>query len=55
MSANDLNLYLSIFPLLWFYRLLLSGMFMLAGPSEGGTLSDDEDDDMNDTGAVFGV
>lgn len=57
MAALNLNLYLSILPLWWFYRTLLQGLFLLAGSEGGGPPSDDEDvdGDINVDGAGYGM
>jgi hypothetical protein len=57
MFANNFSLYLSIFPLAWFYRQLFAGLFMLAGSQGGGSPSSSVgwgDDAMLEE-AVYGV
>lgn len=54
MFAENLSLYLSLFPLWWFYRLLFVGLFTLAGPSGGGDPATAGNVDMDDADAVYG-
>jgi hypothetical protein len=48
MTALNLNLCLSLFPLLWFYKILFQGIYVLADATGGGAAPVHDEDEVGD-------